>query len=354
MPESSGRRLMFTVKDAMDVVLGIQRMRADGLLAGAHEMDQSLVATIVSELATNIVKYAQRGLVRVERVERDGAVDIEVWAEDHGPGIPDIDRARSDRFSTGNTLGLGLPGVERMSDAFDIQSVVGHGTQVHARRRIVGARDAIAQRGRPAGNGSPAPLHGAQWDIGMHIRPLPGLMVSGDLTLVVQAGGGLLLLVVDGTGHGTTAAEAAQRVATFARSNADGDLGRFLAGLHAHLHGSVGAAVGALFIDPAARRFRYAAVGNTGASRRVGAPWRGVSKDGVLGQRLPGTFVQEGQLARGDLLLMFSDGMPEMACGEFAVRNAFKPAIQLAREMVDQLGKPHDDACCIVLRWNES
>jgi serine phosphatase RsbU (regulator of sigma subunit) len=63
--------------------------------------------------------------------------------------------------------------------------------------------------------------------------------------------------------------------------------------------------------------------------------------------------VQDGQLARGDLLMLFSDGVPEMASGEFAVRNAFKPAAQLAREIVEQLGKPHDDASCIVLRWNQ-
>jgi anti-sigma regulatory factor (Ser/Thr protein kinase) len=353
MPEHAGRRVMFPVKDPTDVILGIQRMRESGLLEGADEVDRSLVATIVSELATNIVKYAQRGLVRVQRVELPDAVDIEVWAEDEGPGIVDIDRARTANFSTGNTLGLGLPGVERMSDAFDIQSVVGHGTQVHARKRIVGRSRHPTRPPAPAGDGSPADLRTPQWDIGMHLRPMHGLVVSGDLTIAIRAGSGLLLLIADGTGHGVAAAEAAQRVAAFARAHADGDLGRFLAGLHAHLHGSVGAAVGALFIDPAARTFRYAGVGNTSAQRRSGAPWRGVSKDGVLGQRLPSPLVQEGTLARGDLLLMHSDGVSETAAGEFARRESHASAAQLARTIVAELGKPHDDASCIVLRWND-
>ena len=353
MPEATARRVAFLVKDAADVILGIQRVRESGLLAGAGEVDQSLVATIVSELATNIVKYAQRGHVRVQRVEHDGAVDIEVWAEDEGPGIPDVDRARTDRFSTGNTLGLGLPGVERMSDAFDIQSVVGHGTQIHARRRIVG-REGLGARPRttPA-PAAPAPLTAPQWEIGMHVRPMPGHVVSGDLTIAVHAGAGLLLLMIDGTGHGTTAAEAAQRVAAFARASTQGDLPRFLAGLHAHLNGSAGAAVGALLLEPGTRTFRYAGVGNTTASRRVGAPWRAVSKDGVLGQRMPTAFVQDGTLTRGDLFVMHSDGLSELAAGEFAARNAHHPATALAREIVEQLGKAHDDAGCLVLRWND-
>jgi len=353
MPDAASRRVAFLVKDAADVILGIHRVRESGLLAGAGDVEQSLVATIVSELATNIVKYAQRGHVRVQRVEHDGAVDIEVWAEDEGPGIPDIDRARTDRFSTGNTLGLGLPGVERMSDDFDIQSVVGHGTQVHARRRIVG-RDSLGARSRatPAPS-APAPLATPQWEIGMHVRPMPGHVVSGDLTIAVHAATGLLLLVIDGTGHGTTAAEAAQRVAAFTRANAHGDLSGFLAGLHAHLNGSAGAAVGAFLLEPGARSFRYAGVGNTAASRRVGAPWRAVSKDGVLGHRMPTAFVQEGTLTRGDLFVMHTDGLSELATGEFAARNAHRPAAALAREIVEQHGKAHDDASCIVLRWND-
>lgn len=355
MPDHAARRVLFSVKDAADVILGIQRVRESGLLAGAPEMEQSLVATIMSELATNIVKYAQRGVVWVQRVEHGAAVDIEVWAEDQGPGIPDIDRARSDHFSTGNTLGLGLPGVQRMADEFTIQSVVGHGTQVHARRRIIGRQGATrrADPGPAASDGAPAPLQSPQWEIGMHVRPMPGQTVSGDLAIAVRAGDSLLLVMADGTGHGQSAAEAVQRVAEFVRNHADIDLGRFLAGLHARLSGSVGAAVGALLVDPTRRAFRYVGVGNTGVARRIGAPWRGVSKDGVLGERLPGMLVQDGTLARGDLFLMFTDGLSELAGGQFAVRNAFKPAAQLARDLVSDLGKPHDDAGCIVLKWND-
>ena len=351
MPESGARSISFPVKDSADVTLGLQHLRESGLLEGAEEVDRSMVATIVSELATNIVKYAIRGHVRVQRINRDDAVDIEVWAEDEGPGIPDITRARREGFSTSKTLGLGLPGVERMSDAFDIQSVVGHGTQVHSRRRIVGRTGGRPVPAMPTESPAPAQRPDPDWDIGMHVRPMPGQVVTGDLAMAVHAGNGMLVLIADGTGHGAPASESAQRIAAYARAHACADLQAFLTGLHRILQGTVGAAVGALFIEPDRRRFRYAGVGNTSASRRVGDPWRGVSRDGVLGQRLPSAFVQDGTLARGDVFLMTTDGMPEMASGEFAARNAHRSASQLARDVVESLGKPHDDAACIALRW---
>ena len=356
MVEAPSNTLTFPVKDAVDVTVGIRRVREAGLLSGAAEVDQTLVATIISELAQNIVKYAGRGTVRVNRVQANDGVDIEVWADDGGPGIADVDRAMRDHFSTGNTLGLGLPGVRRMSDAFSINSSPGVGTHVHARKRIMGRRVAAPPATRISaatpGTARPAEPSTAQWDIGMHVRPMSGYVVSGDMTLAVQTDDGLLLVITDATGHGITANEIARGVSEFVMQHATGDVKRLLTELHAHLKGTIGAAVGALFIDPQRRMFRYAGVGNTGAARRVGGSWRPVSKDGVLGQRLPTLLEQTGELSRGDLIMMWSDGLSELAGGMFAARNAFKPAGQLARELVEELGKPHDDASCIVLRWN--
>jgi anti-sigma regulatory factor (Ser/Thr protein kinase) len=340
----------FPVRDAADVIVGLQRVRDAGLLAGAPDVDRALTETIVSELATNIVKYADRGFLRVRRSERPGEVDIDVWAEDQGPGISDIDRAMRESYSTGSTLGLGLPGVERMSDEFSIRSTEGSGTEVHARRRVVGRSTLPPPRRAPL---VPAPTttQTVPWDLGMHARPIRNEIACGDATLAVQVDGGLLLVIVDGTGHGDSAAEAADRVSDFVLHGASSDLPRLMAGLHARLQGSAGAAVGALFVDPARKSFRYAGVGNTAAARRLGPTWRSISKDGVLGMRLPTILEQSSTLERGDLLLMWTDGIPEMAAGTYATRNAYRSAAQLARNLVKELGKPHDDASCIALRW---
>lgn len=352
MPDSPSNTLTFPVKDAIDVTVGIRRVREAGLLSGATEMDQILVATIISELGTNIVKYARRGTIRVHRAQSADGVDVDVWAEDNGPGISDVERAMQDHFSTGNTLGLGLPGVRRMSDAFEIQSTAGLGTQVHARKRILGRRVMVAKSAPMARDtATPARLSTEHWDVGMCVRPMVGYVVSGDMAAALEVDGGLLLVIADGTGHGVNANEVAQSLSQFLQEHATSDVKRLLTDMHTLLRSTVGAAVGVLFVDAQRRTLRYAGVGNTGAARRVGESWRPISKDGVLGQRLPTLLEQTSSVARGDLIMLWSDGLSELAGGMFAVRNAYKPAAQLAAELVAELGKPHDDASCIVLRW---
>jgi len=102
--------------------------------AGFDETPSRMIATAVSELVRNILKYAGSGEFRLRRVERPGGRGIEIEVFDHGPGIPDVDAAMSDHFSSGGTLGLGLPGVKRMMDEFTLESTAGQGTRVTARK----------------------------------------------------------------------------------------------------------------------------------------------------------------------------------------------------------------------------
>jgi serine/threonine-protein kinase RsbT len=92
------------------------------------------VATAISELARNIVRYAVRGEIILRLVQNDGKKGIEVVANDDGPGIPDVGLAMQDGYSTSGGLGLGLPGTRRLMDDFEITSDFGKGTTVTVRR----------------------------------------------------------------------------------------------------------------------------------------------------------------------------------------------------------------------------
>ena len=110
------------VRGAVMLIYGeiMQRYNNNPVLA-------TLIATCVSELAMNIVKYAKYGQIEIiYRINRS----IEIIATDRGPGINNIQQAMQDHFSSKGTLGLGLPGVKRMVDEFDIQSPPGLGTKV--------------------------------------------------------------------------------------------------------------------------------------------------------------------------------------------------------------------------------
>ena len=113
-----------------DVVLARQEGRKVAARAGFSATELAVIATAISEVARNIVKFAKRGEVVVSLVSEDERTGVTVVARDVGPGIPDVERAVQDGYSTYGGLGLGLPGARRLMDEFEIVSEVGKGTTV--------------------------------------------------------------------------------------------------------------------------------------------------------------------------------------------------------------------------------
>jgi serine/threonine-protein kinase RsbT len=127
---SSQRRLNIR-KDA-DASRAALESTQYSLAAGFDDTRSRMIATAVSELARNILKYAGTGEIRLRQVEGPPGRGIEIEAVDRGPGIEDLEAAMRDHFSSGGTLGLGLPGVRRMMDEFSLDSKPGEGTRVTA------------------------------------------------------------------------------------------------------------------------------------------------------------------------------------------------------------------------------
>ena len=118
------------IRDESDIPMVRKQLRAVGRAAGLDEVALAAMATAVSEVARNIVVHAGSGeiVLRVTKEgDRRGVVAI---ARDVGPGIGDLERAMQDGYSTGNSLGVGLPGARRLFDAFELESTVGVGTTV--------------------------------------------------------------------------------------------------------------------------------------------------------------------------------------------------------------------------------
>lgn len=113
-----------------DVVRSRQMGREVAAAVGFPTTELTLIATAISEVARNIVRFAERGEIIVRVVEENGRKGVTIIARDVGPGIPDVSRALTDGYSTYHGLGLGLPGSRRLMDEFDVSSEVGRGTTV--------------------------------------------------------------------------------------------------------------------------------------------------------------------------------------------------------------------------------
>lgn len=113
-----------------DIVAARSRAKALAEGLGFSRTDQTVIAAAVSEVARNIVVHAGAGEIALRTRRRDGRCALVVVATDQGPGIADPEQALTDGYSTGGSLGVGLPGARRLMDSLEIDSQVGRGTTV--------------------------------------------------------------------------------------------------------------------------------------------------------------------------------------------------------------------------------
>lgn len=119
-----------TIQTDTDIVMVRRQARLLAKELGFSASDLTMIATAISELARNIVVYARQGEIILNSINHGKHRGLVIIARDSGPGIADIERAMQDGYSTGNGLGLGLPGTKRLMDEFEISSGIGHGTTI--------------------------------------------------------------------------------------------------------------------------------------------------------------------------------------------------------------------------------
>jgi anti-sigma regulatory factor (Ser/Thr protein kinase) len=252
---------------------------------GFDETRRGQAAIVVTELATNLVRHGGGGelILRVGRGERP---TVDAIASDRGPGIPNGGRAFEDGYSTGGGPGNGLGAVGRLSATLDLQSSPGQGTVLAARLG--------GEAGVPTADGIALPMEGET--------------ESGDAWGQVTDGALLTILLVDGLGHGTDAALAANTAVRELRSGLD--CAQLLERVHGALRATRGAAAAAARIDLAGGHLDYAGIGNIAGTIVHGADSKSlVSMPGILGHRLQRIKAFQYELPPGGLLVMHSDGV---------------------------------------------
>jgi serine/threonine-protein kinase RsbT len=126
----NGKKIRVPVSSDRDLVTARREGRVMAEQLGFTATEATLVATAISELARNIVNYARNGEIQIGLINNGSRRGITVVACDQGPGIADIQLALQPGYSTSGSLGLGLPGVRRIMDEFDISSELGRGTTI--------------------------------------------------------------------------------------------------------------------------------------------------------------------------------------------------------------------------------
>lgn len=336
---------------------------------GFSTNDAQAISTATSELVRNILKYAGTGQLWIKEIRADdGRRGVEITVSDRGPGIADVDAAMSDHFSSSGTLGLGLPGVKRMMDEFEIDSEPGRGTRVVVRkyspnssssprrsRLLSAAHEAMAGRrlGRPLS--TTTTIEGMDdvsvADCASIIRPFQGERVSGDAAVLDESSGSVFAAIVDALGHGPLAHRVALQAVRYLKANWSADLIATVSGLHEALQGTEGAAAGLCLVDFANGTGRYVGIGNTVIRIFGDQENRLFSTPGTLGHQMRSPREQNFSLQPNDVVVMYTDGVKERFELKDYPQLRFQKSEIVARTITDKFGKQHDDAGCIVMRY---
>jgi len=314
-----------------DLPRAVNAARALAEQVGFATTRQFMIATAVSELATNIVRYATCGEVSIAAMNDRAREGIQVVATDDGPGIDDIERAMQDHYSTGGGLGLGLPGVRRLMDELMIDSRPGAGTTVTATKWLHRSRREL--------------------EPSVAIRPLLSNVECGDTAVVRRIDNRLFLGLVDVLGHGREAYQVAEASKQFLEDHCGEPLVELMQHLHQHIRGSRGAVAGLCVLETETDMLKFVGIGNITA-RTLGAESRRlVSRSGVVGDIIPTPREESLTLSDGDILLMYTDGVKSHFEIEDWPQMRTSAAATLAHDIINLFGKDEDDAACIALRY---
>jgi anti-sigma regulatory factor (Ser/Thr protein kinase) len=250
-------------------------------------------AIIVTEIATNIVKHANTGVMLLRPLEDGSANGLEILAVDKGPGMADVSRCMSDGYSTAGSPGHGLGAVARLSKCLEIYSQPSKGTVLVAQ---LWAQSSF----RP----------GARVETGAACVAMHEQERSGDTWAIRNQPHRTTVIVADGLGHGEQAAAAADEAVRVFNANPNLPPADLLRTAHGPLRATRGASVAVAEINFAEGLLHYAGVGNISAVILDGAERRSmVSHSGTLGHEMRRVQQFSNQWHKTSLLIMCSDGL---------------------------------------------
>jgi len=288
-----------TVEDSSQVASARRAALDLASRIGFSEQRAGQVALIVTELATNLTKHAQRGEMLFRAIQTAGGPvfpeGIEILAIDRGPGMQDLQRARRDGFSTAGTLGHGLGSIERQSDFFQIYSQPS-GTIALAQ---------LWSEPRPTAVRQP------QYEIGGVLVSHPNEIICGDAWGWTMRDDRFAIMVADGLGHGLSAHDAADAAMDVFYRTHEQSPSRVISDVHAALRSTRGAAVATVAVDTDRGVAIFCGVGNvSGVVFSADGSRHGmVSQNGTAGHVASRIHEFSYPLDARAMLVLFSDGL---------------------------------------------
>lgn len=326
--------ISINVTDSLHVRAASQAAKAFAKSIGFAARDAEEIGLVATELASNLVKHAGHGMIRLFATEERPGLRME--SEDRGPGIADPEQAVADGFSTAGTLGAGLGTVNRLMDELDFYSCSPSGIRIVCRRWKRPPRSI---------------LQGRRIEFGVATRAYQRGPENGDAFIVCQWENCALAGVIDGLGHGPFAQRAAQAARRYVELHFDQPLDHLFRGVGRACRATRGVVMALTRFDLDHQRLSIASVGNI-ETRLITETGRfnPVVRRGIVGLNAPDPVCCEQPWTPKSLLIMHSDGLrSHWGWEEFRDLAPEAPDF-IAQRLLAALGKTEDDATVLVAR----
>jgi anti-sigma regulatory factor (Ser/Thr protein kinase) len=303
---------------------------------GFSTQDCEEIGLVVNELASNLIRHAGGGTLRLTVNAAEGRTGIQIESEDRGPGIPDFDRAVTDGYSSAGGLGAGLGAVNRLMDELELRPLPAGGAHLVCQRWL-----------RPR-----AAMAAARWlEVGAATRAYRYQRESGDAFIVRQWNGSALTGVIDGLGHGQFAQRAAQAARQYVERHFDSSLEDLFRGTGRACRATRGVVMALARFDFARQTLAVATVGNIEV-RIVGAttPVNLIVRRGIVGLNAPQPVPTVWPWTTDSLLVMHSDGVSSRWGWKDLCDLGQESSGTIAQRLLLAHGSIEDDATVLVVR----
>lgn len=329
-----GKPAEFVIAEKADCVSAQQSARRMALAAGFPAETSEEIVIAVAELSTNLIKHAGRGVLTLRplRGDRNG---IEIEADDHGPGIADVQKCFADGYSTAGSLGYGLGAVNRLMDEVSIRSSAGPGTRIICRKWMRPASEPVVPR---------------LWDVGVMTRSRGFARENGDAFIVKRQNNQLLVGVIDGLGHGELARAAAVAAQDYVERHDDLPLDKIFLGASRACRATRGVVMAlARFSSPS--KMSFASLGNVearvcGSRERVAF----VVRRGIVGVDEAHVSAQEINWESQWVLILHTDGLRTHWQWDDFPGLGREPAKEIAARLMRGLAGSNDDATILAVK----
>lgn len=328
----------YFIQDLPSVVVVKRKAQSLATEYGFDTKQSADISIAASELASNLVKHAQRGMVTIKISKEDSLCKISIETKDRGPGFSDASKSIVDGVSTSKTLGAGLGAVHRLMDSLEIRSDGIDGVTVKAEKSLFKLKEKKEKVENP-------------YDIAALSRSLPGLSVNGDAFIVIHGDNTTLFAVIDGLGHGQSAYKASMSSRQYIESHANMPLDKLMLGTSQACRATRGAVIGMGRLDWNSNILEYVSIGNI--EMRIlerSAPFNSLLRRGIVGRGMPAPKVTKNVLEKENIIILFSDGIATKWESKALRQKSLARSSELAHHLMNQYAMERDDATVMVIK----